>query len=177
MLRFCASLALVTAFSSFALADTQADTDLVRLPGQGELRMPTAGGEPRERLVPGGGLFLSFDTNRDGVITRQEIDRGIVEAFAAADANGNGTLAALEQQAWADSLPTRDESLANPVRFDPNLDRAVSPEEFALVITGLADGYGDPETGIILLEDLKADERAPERVRGERSELAARNGF
>ena len=29
----------------------------------------------------------------------------------------------LEQQAWARSLPTRDNSLANPVRFDPNLDR------------------------------------------------------
>lgn len=178
MLRFSASVAAIACLVAGAMADPQAEADLVRLPGQGELRAPAAiSGEPRQRLVPGGGLFLSFDRDGDGVITQGEVRIGIVDAFAAADANGNGALAALEQQAWAASLPTRDESLANPVRFDPNLDRNVSPEEFAQVILGLAEGYGDPQTGDIHLEDLKAPESAPERIRSEPPELAARNGF
>ncbi|MFN3293565.1 MAG: isoaspartyl peptidase/L-asparaginase, partial [Gemmobacter sp.] len=41
------------------------------------------------------------------------------------------------------SFPVRDDTLANPVRFDPNLDRIVTYEEFYTVILQLAAPYQD----------------------------------
>ena len=133
--------ALLMAATAPAIAQ-QADDDIVRLPGQGFTK-PEAHkrrGTP-DRLVAGGGLFLSFDTDGDGRITRAELEAGTAAAFAKADANGDGHLTAFEQIKWAESLPTRDDTLANPVRFDPNLDRRVSPEEFETVIAELAEHY------------------------------------
>ena len=156
MIRTLAIAALVSAlpFGS-AIAD---DPDgLVLLPGQGELReradRERAGAD---RLKPGGGLFVSFDEDTDGTITLEEVRAAIPTAFAAADANEDGNLSALEQQDWAKSLPTRDDSLANPTRFDPNLDRRVDLAEFTAVIEGLHADYVNEDTGLLQLADLKA---------------------
>ena len=159
--NFAALLATSLLFSAPCLAD---DDELVRLPGQGEVRNEAARELTRaERLKPAGGLFLSFDENGDGLITLEEIRTGIPLAFSEADANEDGFLTALEQQAWADNLPTRDDSLANPVRFDPNLDKRVDPSEFALVISDLGAEYADEVSGDIVAADLKAP--PPERKR------------
>ena len=101
------------------------------MPGQGHVKS----GDPHARhasgrLVAGGGLIMSFDADDNGRVTPSELNTGSVAAFAVADANQDGRLSALEQQDWANNLPTRDDTLANPVRFDPNLDRMVSQSEF-----------------------------------------------
>ena len=151
----CLSFACI--HSMPAAAEDEA-SDIVRLPGTGEVKLPKAPGEARERLVPGGGLFLSFDLDGDGVVTRAEVDIGVSAAFTNADMNGDGVLTALEQQAWASSLPTRDESLANPVRFDPNLDRLVSVDEFRSVVEALAAAFADDASGYVILSALRAPE-------------------
>lgn len=147
-----------------------AEGELVRLPGNGAAKT-TLPGERPDRYVPGGGLLLSFDKDRDSIVTPQERALGIQEAFLEADANGDGVLSALEQQAWASSLPTRDESLANPVRFDPNLDRMVSKDEFTQVVETIATAYVDPDTGNINVEDLKAKEESLPRRLQEQTRL------
>lgn len=158
-----ASLSL--AFS--AAADTDED-DLVRLPGKGEVRDQSLRNQTKaDRLKPGAGLFITFDTDRNGRITVSEIDQGIPDAFQNADENQDGFLTAFEQQDWADSLPTRDDSLANPFRFDPNLDRRVALDEFTLVIVNLGQDYADEETGEILVSDLKAPRLRNENSRDE----------
>lgn len=161
------AIACILAASAAAPALAQVDDDeIVRLPGQGftkpEARTPR--GTP-ERLVPGGGLFLSFDSNGDGRITRDELLAGTAAAFVTADTNGDGYLSAFEQISWAESLPTRDDTLANPVRFDPNLDRKVSPDEFQTVIIELAAHYVESEGEDIVIADLKAPK--PKQVRDE----------
>ncbi|MCI4645973.1 MAG: EF-hand domain-containing protein [Hyphomonadaceae bacterium] len=157
-LPVCLAAFLACALPSVAQSN---DSDIVRLPGQGTLKTAVPGGNA-PRFVPGGGLLLSFDANRDGQVTVAERNFGIERAFDAADANGNGTLSAFEQQAWAESLPTRDDSLANPVRFDPNLDRRVSAQEFSAVIIAIADAYASSPDGTIKLADLRAPDRARE---------------
>ncbi|MEM6557662.1 MAG: EF-hand domain-containing protein, partial [Pseudomonadota bacterium] len=128
-------------FSTHAQVD---EDEIVRLPGQGEVRSPDARQRAQaDRLKPGAGLLLTFDSNEDGRISQFEIDAGIPIAFQMADKNADGYLTALEQQDWAADLPTRDDSLANPFRFDPNLDRRVDLEEFTTVIVNLGSDYAD----------------------------------
>ena len=164
-MRLLISLASAILFVLSAQAGTEepAMDDIVRLPGNGLIK---AGELSRldgtARLVPGGGLIASFDTNEDGHVSADELTSGIRAAFASADANEDGRLTALEQQAWAESLPTRDDTLANPVRFDPNLDRVVTFEEFDMVIRQMAAPFQD-ENGHVPISRLKAADPRPER--------------
>ena len=166
MHRIMSALA-VTALTCAIPAAAQVDEDeIVRLPGQGEVREPGLRERAQaDRLKPGAGLFLTFDEDQDGRINSAEIETGIPIAFSAADKNSDGYLTALEQQDWAASLPTRDDSLANPFRFDPNLDRRVDLDEFTLVINNLGLDYADEETGDIIVADLKAPKTKRERPR------------
>ncbi len=164
------SLALI-APASFGQEAPDSD-EIVRLPGQGLVKSDDfyAGreGPPPKKLVPGGGLIISFDANQDGTVTAEELSTGADAAFHTADANQDGHLTALEQQAWAQKLPTRDDTLANPMRFNPNLDRIVSLVEFVSVIENLASDYAEGTSGAIQLAALEAqkdrsDKRPPAR--------------
>ena len=162
MLPLLLASVLLAALPVSAQAENDGD-DLVRLPGQGLVK-PDTGPAQRKlgRLVPGGGLFASFDADSDGRISAIELSEGTRAAFLLADANADGQLVALEQQDWADDLPTRDDTLSNPVRFDPNLDRVVTFEEFEAVIVQLALNYQD-DAGTIELAKLSAPDPKPER--------------
>ncbi len=166
MIRTLTGIALAMSLPLCTVFPAQADEDeIVRLPTSGEVRSREVRDRVKaDRLKPAGGLFVSFDTDNSGTISRAEIAIGIRKAFTAADANGDGELTALEQQAWASGLPTRDDTLANPVRFDPNLDRIVSLDEFTTVIQSIGGDYADEVTGDIVVASLKALE--PERRRG-----------
>jgi len=149
---FCLCLAC-----GFGSGQAHADDDgLVRLPGQGELKPDATYIEGIGRLVPGGGLLLSFDADQDMQITPDEISAGIEAAFLKADENEDGRITPLEQIKWTETLPTRDASLANPARFDPNLDRSVRDEEFRDVIFAFAAIHADEQTGIIPVTNLKS---------------------
>jgi hypothetical protein len=161
---------LMAALPVNAQAEGDGD-DLVRLPGQGLVKPDTGPAQRNlDRLVPGGGLFASFDADGDGRISEQELKTGTRAAFVTADANKDNELVALEQLDWAADLPTRDDTLANPVRFDPNLDRSVTFAEFEAVILQLALNYQD-DRGMIDIRRLSAPDPKPER--GERRPPAA----
>lgn len=164
------TLAALSAACLTVSAHAQAEEDeLVRLPGQGEVRDEVLRQRTQaDRLKPGAGLFITFDSDSNGRISQAEIDAGIPAAFEQADNNDDGYLTALEQQDWARSLPTRDDSLANPFRFDPNLDRRVDLDEFTLVINNLGLDYADEESGDIIIADLKAPRPAREGRAGGR---------
>ncbi|WP_084417969.1 EF-hand domain-containing protein [Henriciella litoralis] len=141
-------------------ASISADDDLVRLPGSGQLKSKEARKKlDADKLKPGGGLLASFDIDQDGLISADEFEAGIKRAFADADENEDGELTALEQQAWAASLPTRDDSLSNPTRFDPNLDRRVTFEEFSSVIIDLGSDYRGEEDAQLTVASLKASKK------------------
>ncbi len=157
MIRRICFLMIGAAFLQGPLPAHADDDEIVRLPGRGQIKDLAARPSPKvDRLIPGGGLILSFDGDRDGIVTASEVEIGISEAFAEADDNADGRLSPLEQAAWAAALPTRDDTLANPARFDPNLDRVVSFEEFAGVVGAFAAGLADASTGDVRLASLKA---------------------
>jgi len=134
------------------------EDEIVRLPGQGELKPEAAKTiVGADRLISGGGLILSFDADADGRVTPDELETGVAIAFETADRNDDGRITPLEQMAWADGLPTRDTSLANPARFDPNLDRVVREAEFTDVVVSFASGLADETTGDIHVERLTSN--------------------
>ena len=167
MIRSLTALAFLaiplTGFTSMA----QAEDDILRLPGSGELKSEADRAHLKaDRLKPGGGLLASFDADGNDRISDAEIQAGIALAFEAADANGDGELTAIEQQEWAANLPTHDDSLANPVRFDPNLDRRVSFAEFSNVIVNLStdyrkDGHDELRLGSLRAPKEERDDRFP----------------
>ena len=171
MYRSCLIAALLSLSATPLHADE--DDDLVRLPGQGEVKSERIRDVGAERLAPGGGLMASFDADANGRISLEELDAGIRNAFLAADANEDGELSPLEQQDWASKLPTRDESLLNPARFDPNLDRMVSEKEFTTVIHAMADGYTEAGSDEVVLASLK---RKPRRETANRERDETREG-
>jgi len=136
---------------------TNSEEEIVRLPGQGEVKPEAAGRAGNAgRLIAGGGLILSFDSNSDGTVTPAELETGIRAAFETADRNSDGRMTPLEQMAWAERLPTRDTSLANPARFDPNLDRVVREAEFSEVVQTFAASLADETTGEVNLAKLQS---------------------
>lgn len=149
------------------------DDAVLRLPTQGAVRDRALRRQMKtERLKDGAGLFVSFDKNDNGVVTREEISSGIQSAFARADANRDGNLTPLEQRDWARKLPTHDDTLANPTRFDPNLDRRVDIAEFTMVVENLVEGFADEASNTIVLADLKAPKTKREQRRDETAERA-----
>jgi Ca2+-binding EF-hand superfamily protein len=164
MRRILACLVVAAALPCMAAsADNTGGDDIVRLPGEAGARPDRPAGQPKGmRYVAAGGLFASFDTDGDGMVTREELSAGIRSAFSEADTNEDGTLTALEQQAWAANLPIRDDTLANPVRFDPNLDRIVTFEEFESVLLQIARSYQDDQ-GVIDIRNLLVPERDERR--------------
>ena len=164
-LIFVLSAAALVGLAAPASAGAGDESDeLVLLPGQsypgpGQRRSKPNGHAP-DRLVPGGGLIVSFDTDQDGQVTPAELAAGIQAAFEEADTNSDGYLSPLEQLSWAERQPTRDDTLGNPARFDPNLDRRASYAEFDTVLTSFAADYAS-ESGNIRIADLKAPK--PER--------------
>jgi hypothetical protein len=139
---------------------------LLRLPGTGEVKSRREREKLKaDKLKAGGGLLASFDADEDGQISEAELEAGIAAAFETADVDGDGTLTAFEQQDWANGLPTRDNSLANPVRFDPNLDRIVSLAEFSAVITNLWADYREEGEAHLSIASLKAPKEERRRNR------------
>lgn len=152
-----AGLALALALAgSLAVTPASAQTTGVdridRVPGGAA---PGPGRNEAVRLVkPGALLFASFDRNFDGVVTADEIDLGTAGSFAVADKNKDGSITGFEQSDWAAAMGASAEVLSNPMQFDLDLDRSVTPVEFAAGLKRIADALVNPSTGTITFVDL-----------------------
>lgn len=130
---------------------------------------------------PGGGPrfvdLAPFDLNKDGKITRAEVDEGAQAQFAKADSNGDGKLDPAEAKSWHEAsraawkaahpdMPSRsDKRDAARDRHGPrgdmfkradwNLDGGLSFEEFVQPIRHAAVDADRNGSGSIAVEDLK----------------------
>lgn len=168
MRQLISATCLTIALLAMPATAQETTDDIVRLPGKGLLKDrpgPAFNANRPKKLLPAGGLMMTFDINDDGFVTRAELAAGTAAAFQAADSNQDGNLSALEQQDWAHSLPTWDDTLLNPVQFNPNLDSIVSEEEFASVINQLAESYSEEQSGRIRLANLAVEDRRADRFK------------
>jgi len=86
-----------------------------------------------ERLPPGlppsAILLLRFDADKDGLVTREEMEAGLKADYMAADSNGDGCINPAEVRAENAQRLRRDASQASPL-VDWNLDGCVDLREF-----------------------------------------------
>ncbi|MEM8920789.1 MAG: hypothetical protein AAGB25_05435 [Pseudomonadota bacterium] len=152
-----AAVSILAAFSMATAAHAQSDAT-----SDGPIMIPERVVGPQTPLEgvriskPGALVLASFDTNGDMQITPEERVAGAVRAFATADTDGSGQLSGFEQQDWAKAAGSPDGPLANALLFDANLDRTVTPDEFAEGLERLAKTYANPETGVVAFADLVA---------------------
>lgn len=132
-------------------------------PKRGGVRAP----EGVKLVSPGALLFASFDKNFDGKITREEIYAGAPGAFAAADRNHDGKVSGFEQSDWAASVGSQNDVLSNAMTFDIDMDRVVTPAEFATGLKRIADqimGVGGSEIAFTeLVKPLNQNERQADK--------------
>lgn len=99
-------------------------------------------------LKPGAMMFASFDANKDGILTKDEVAAGAAVAFKAADANADGSVGGFEQQDWAAIVDKKEGILANQLLFDSDLDHKVTEREFVAGLQRLAGDIGNIQAGI-----------------------------
>lgn len=103
------------------------------LTGTAALAQPPAGGPP----PPGRGerFFDEMDTNKDGVVTRAEVNAVLEKRFAALDTNKDGKISDTERQAERDAH--RAERFA---ALDTDKNGQLSQQEFDAARKGGPDG-------------------------------------
>ena len=80
-------------------------------------------------LPPSAILLLRYDADKDGNITKEEMEAGLKADYAAADANSDNCIDAAEVRAENAMRLRRDSTQASPL-VDWNLDRCVDIREF-----------------------------------------------
>ena len=81
-------------------------------------------------LPPSAALLLRFDADKDGNVTKEEMEAGLKADYAAADSNMDGCIDAAEVRVENALRLRRDGSQASPL-VDWNLDRCVDLREFS----------------------------------------------
>lgn len=129
-------------------------------------------------LRPGGYLLRTFDTNHDGVISKEELAAGAARAFEEADENHDGVVGAIEQTAWAANYGGIHDVLSNTMLFDVNLDHSVSRDEFVYGVMRLAEPVKDASGGVQVSKLMIAEKQElPPLPEGKQVIHERRGGF
>ena len=103
--------------------------------------------------------LLRYDANKDGKVTRAELDKGLAAEFAAADLNHDGKLDTAEVAALNDARWKIDASRTSPVQ-DWNQDGFVDPREFGTEIVTLFNQIDLNHDGTVTADELSPPSQA-----------------
>lgn len=98
-------------------------------------------------------MLLQYDTNKDGIISRAEMEAGKAAEFAKADTNSNGFLSWDEFKAWNEAKRTAQIKTVFAV-MDADSNASVSAAEFA---NAYPDRAATQAANMFALADTNAD--------------------
>ena len=141
--------------------------------------------------------LLQFDANKDGQVTRAEIEAGLAAEFHSADSNGDGRLDATEYQKFVETRraerkarlaawraqagdSTQEQAPPSPASYDTmkridwNLDGYVTPDEFGGRVRALAMRADRDGNGTVSAEEMqKSSTGRGRRANGDQPRVAA----
>jgi Ca2+-binding EF-hand superfamily protein len=129
------------------------------MPGMMGGKIPPAMAEMMQSALADRAKLKAFDTDANSEITKEELERGLEQQFAAYDANKDGVLKAQEVSAANDKIKLDDAAMP-PLR-DWNQSSAVEFDEFAAWNRGKFRRTDSDSDGVITTAELTA----PPRIR------------
>jgi hypothetical protein len=129
-------------------------------------------GEPERREAPRVLLsadtlvFASFDADGDLRVDVSERDAGIAREWTRADANGDGTIAPIEFQAWVGATLGGANMPPYRLDFDRNVDNAISRAEFETEFRGRFDDYDADKDAVLTRAEFVRELRRPQMRSG-----------
>ena len=101
-------------------------------------------------------IFDKFDTNKDGVVTQEEIDKARADQLKRFDKDGDGKLSLKEYEAlWLDAM--RERMVDRFQRLDRDGDASVTLEEFVAPTRHLVFWMDRDDDGKVRMDELRRD--------------------
>jgi hypothetical protein len=160
----------VAAFAQDSAASDPFATE--RLGGDSPTERPQRGqGASTQRaLIPLGLVYASFDTDRNYKVSREELEVGIAQSFAAADRDRSAHLSLVELAAWRELVLGSRDLLPGNTQFDRNFDSRVERAEFTSLLTDLYKSFDRNENGALEYSEMTRPIRQATRSKVERRE-------
>lgn len=92
-------------------------------------------------------MLVSFDTNADLNVTREESEAGFAREWTRADADGNGSLSPIEFSNWSNAVLGGSQIGPYRLDFDRNVDNIITREEFDTEMRARFSQYDSDENG------------------------------
>lgn len=94
-------------------------------------------------------MMVSFDTNGDLSVTRDEAEAGFAHEFTRADANTDGSLQPIEFTNWSNLVLGGSQIGPYRLDFDRNVDNIITREEFDTEMRARFSQYDEDENGAL----------------------------
>jgi hypothetical protein len=94
-------------------------------------------------------MLVSFDTNADLNVSREESEAGFAREWTRADADGNGSLSPIEFSNWSNLVMGGSQIGPYRLDFDRNVDNVITREEFDTELRARFSQYDSDENGAI----------------------------
>lgn len=94
-------------------------------------------------------MLVSFDTNGDLSVSRDESEAGFAREWARADADNNGSLTPIEFSNWSNTVLGGSQIGPYRLDFDRNVDNVITREEFDTELRARFSQYDSDENGSV----------------------------
>jgi len=94
-------------------------------------------------------MLVSFDTNGDLGVSRDEAEAGFAREWTRADADANGSLSPIEFSNWSNLVMGGSQIGPYRLDFDRNVDNVITREEFDTELRARFSQYDSDESGSI----------------------------
>ncbi|MEZ5960037.1 MAG: hypothetical protein R3C30_06365 [Hyphomonadaceae bacterium] len=94
-------------------------------------------------------MLVSFDTNADLAVSREESEAGFAREWTRADADANGSLSPIEFSNWSNLVMGGSQIGPYRLDFDRNVDNVITREEFDTELRARFAQYDSDESNSI----------------------------
>jgi hypothetical protein len=94
-------------------------------------------------------MLVSFDTNADLIVTREEAEAGYGREWTRADADNNASLSPIEFSNWSNLVMGGSQIGPYRLDFDRNVDNVITREELDTELRARFSQYDSDENGAI----------------------------